>query len=183
MSKNTSSFSAFVCIHKTTSHRPIDLDNLLRFRVTRVLAHIMRTVHAIFNTIDFMRSLHRKGSYLWGCEVWPARDTIQSPLGRRFGIAGRCNEVVQTPKSRFLFCMQFRKKKGKILISLQIQISAHMLILKHSRYVVEAREKVYWEICIGAVRKQQCMRVKRVKMENGVNRVNWSLQHYCNYGT
>jgi len=58
---------AFHALHTSTQQDPIDLVHLLRFRVTRMLVHIIRTNHGIFYTTNPMGSLYRQGSDLGGC--------------------------------------------------------------------------------------------------------------------
>ena len=53
-------------LYAATQRDPIDLVNLLRFCVPRMLVHIIGTNHSIFNIVDPMGSLCKQGSYLGG---------------------------------------------------------------------------------------------------------------------
>ena len=53
-------------LYAATQRDFIDLVNILRLCVPRMLVHIIRTNYDIFNIVDPMGSLYRQGSYYGG---------------------------------------------------------------------------------------------------------------------
>ena len=50
-------------LYVATQRDPVYLVNILRICVPRMLVHIIKTNHGIFNIVDPMGSLYRQGSY------------------------------------------------------------------------------------------------------------------------